>query len=78
MKNYNYENLKKVVLNQFTSLEVCIIVNDYQNGVADEIDHYILAHKQRVIDNIFNKNQLYIIYEANLEQFEFLDKHILK
>ena len=77
MKNYNYENLKKVVLNQFTALEICLIVNDYQNEVADEIDHYILAHKQRVIDNIFDKKQLYIIYECNLEQFDFLDKHIL-
>ena len=77
MKNYNYENLKKVVLNQFTALEICLIVNDYQNEVADEIDHYILAHKQRVIDNIFDKKQLYIIYEANLDQFDFLDKHIL-
>ena len=77
MKNYNYENLKKVVLNQFTALEICLIVNDYQDRVADSIDDYILAHKQRVIDNIFDKKQLYIIYEANLDQFDFLDKHIL-
>ena len=77
MKNYNYENLKKVVLNQFTALEICLIVNDYQDGAADEIDHYILAHKQRVIDKRFDRNQLYIIYKANLEQFDFLDKHIL-
>ena len=77
MKNYNYENLKKVVLNQFTALEVCLIVNDYQYSVADEIDHYILSHKQRVIDNIFNKKQLLLIYETNLDQFNFLDNHIL-
>ena len=77
MKNYNYENLKKVVLNQFTALEICLIVNDYQDGAADEIDHYILAHKQRVIDNIFNKKQLLLIYETNLGQFNFLDKNIL-
>ena len=77
MKNYNYENLKKVVLNQFTALEICLIVNDYQDSVADEIDHYILAHKQRVIDNIFDKKQLLLIYKTNLEQFDFLDNHIL-
>ena len=77
MKNYNYENLKKVVLNQFTALEICLIVNDYQDRVSDSIDDYILAHKQRVIDNIFDKKQLYIIYKCNLDQFDFLDKHIL-
>ena len=77
MKNYNYENLKKVVLNQFTVLEICLIVNDYQNSVADSVDDYILAHKQRVIDNIFDKKQLLLIYKTNLEQFDFLDKHIL-
>ena len=77
MKNYNYENLKKVVLNQFTALEICLIVNDYQDRVADEIDHYILSHKKRVIDNIFDKKQLLLIYETNLDQFNFLDNHIL-
>ena len=77
MKKVSYENLKKVVLNQFTALEICLIVNDYQDRVADSIDDYILAHKQRVVNNIFDKSQLYIIYEANLEQFDFLDKHIL-
>ena len=78
MQNYKYEHLKKVVLNQFTALEVCLIVNTYQNGVAESVDDYVLSHRPRVIADIFSRNQLYGLYKDNLEQFEFLDNHILK
>ena len=78
MQSYKYENLKSVVLTQFLALETCLKVNDYQYGVADSVDDYILSHKPRVIADIFSKNQLYGVYVDNLEQFEFLDNHILK